>query len=418
MWPGSTDANTPMTPYVIELLLDARDAGFAVPDTMLQRALERLNEDLLAGGNSFYAYDNYEHLRLAEMAHAGYVLARVNRAPLGTLRALFDNEREKLVAPLPLAHLAAGLALMGDRTRADAALNEAFETEFTRPLWLGDYGSRLRDLALMLALAHEHELAQPQYDQRAFDLARELFGGGTNHYLSTQEQGAILRLGRALVRGAPRSFGASVRVGSSVSESTGRAVVSRSFTAAELASGVSIVPSGGAPLYVVHDATGTPRAPEVSNNAALRITRRWYRSDGTEWKPAALAEGEVLIAHLRVESAEAMADALIVDLTPGGLEVENLNLTDATQWQNVSIDGITLSERSAAASTRFEEYRDDRYVAAVNLYGGSPAHLFYLVRAVSPGDFVVPPPVVEDMYRPNLRAAGRAQPERIEVGVR
>jgi uncharacterized protein YfaS (alpha-2-macroglobulin family) len=418
MWPGSTDANTPMTPYVIELLLDARDAGFAVPDTMLQRALERLNEDLLAGGNSFYAYDNYEHLRLAEMAHAGYVLARVNRAPLGTLRALFDNEREKLVAPLPLAHLAAGLALMGDRTRADTALNEAFETEFTRPLWLGDYGSRLRDLALMLALAHEHELAQPQYDQRAFDLARELFGGGTNHYLSTQEQGAILRLGRALVRGAPRSFGASVRVGSSVSESTGRAVVSRSFTAAELASGVSIVPSGGAPLYVVHDATGTPRAPEVSNNAALRITRRWYRSDGTEWKPAALAEGEVLIAHLRVESAETMADALIVDLTPGGLEVENLNLTDATQWQNVSIDGITLSERSAAASTRFEEYRDDRYVAAVNLYGGSPAHLFYLVRAVSPGDFVVPPPVVEDMYRPNLRAAGRAQPERIEVGVR
>jgi uncharacterized protein YfaS (alpha-2-macroglobulin family) len=181
---------------------------------------------------------------------------------------------------------------------------------------------------------------------------------------------------------------------------------------------VSIVPSGGAPLYVVHDATGTPRAPEVSNNAALRITRRWYRSDGTEWKPAALAEGEVLIAHLRVESAETMADALIVDLTPGGLEVENLNLTDATQWQNVSIDGITLSERSAAASTRFEEYRDDRYVAAVNLYGGSPAHLFYLVRAVSPGNFVVPPPVVEDMYRPNLRAAGRAQPERIEVGVR
>ena len=31
----------------------------------------------------------------AYQAHAGYVLARVNRAPLGTLRALYDNERSK-----------------------------------------------------------------------------------------------------------------------------------------------------------------------------------------------------------------------------------------------------------------------------------------------------------------------------------
>ena len=98
-----------------------------------------------------------------------------------------------------------------------------------------------------------------------------------------------------------------------------------------------------------------------------------------------------------------------------GLEIENLNLSDARQWDNVTIDGVTLSDRANAADTRYEEYRDDRYVAALRLYGGSPGRLFYLLRAVSPGEFVVPPPVVEDMYRPALRASGTALPARITV---
>jgi uncharacterized protein YfaS (alpha-2-macroglobulin family) len=99
---------------------------------------------------------------------------------------------------------------------------------------------------------------------------------------------------------------------------------------------------------------------------------------------------------------------------PGGLEVENLNLTDPVAWGSVEIDGIALGDRYARAQPRFEEYRDDRYVAAVELHGGEVT-LMYLARAVSPGSFVVPPPFVEDMYRPTLRSIGEAIPARIEV---
>jgi hypothetical protein len=69
---------------------------------VLNKALDRINEDLLGGGNTHYEYEHYEHLRLAEMAHGGYVLARVGRAPVGTLRAMYDNERGSLLGPLPL----------------------------------------------------------------------------------------------------------------------------------------------------------------------------------------------------------------------------------------------------------------------------------------------------------------------------
>jgi uncharacterized protein YfaS (alpha-2-macroglobulin family) len=109
-----------------------------------------------------------------------------------------------------------------------------------------------------------------------------------------------------------------------------------------------------------------------------------------------------------------MPDALLEDLLPAGLEVENLNLTPSDQWADVTVDGVSLSDRGSEADIVHEEYRDDRYVAAIKLGYGS-AKLFYLVRAVTPGTYVVPPPQVEDMYRPDLRGVGEVSPTSITV---
>src|SRR3546814_15700790 len=74
-----------------------------------------------------------------------------------------------------------------------------------------------------------------------------------------------------------------------------------------------------------------------------------------------------------------------------------------------------ITGRARAADGLHEEYRDDRYVAALKLGAGRTARLFYLVRAVTPGTYTVPPPLVEDMYRPDLRGVGKAVPETIRV---
>lgn len=415
MWPGEAQATTQLTPMVAELMLAAREAGVAVPAEVLDRALDRLRDDLLAGGNTNWGYEHAEHLRLAEMAWAGWVLSKVERAPVGTLRALFDNERGNLAAPLPLVHLGAALKRMGDATRARQAIDEAFSRRFERPGWLGDYGSEARDLALMLAIARAEGLARPEHEARAIELARTLAARGGDLNLSTQEQVAILRLGHALAASAPRSFAASIAIGGRVEERTGLSTIARTLDADALAAGVRITPSGGAPLYVIEEAAGVPTAFEPSASEKLRISRRWFRTDGTPWTGGRLAEGDVLVARIEVESAEHLHDALIVDLVPGGLEVENLNLTDAAAWGSAAIDGIAIGDRYARTQPRFEEYRDDRYVAALELYPGSKATLMYLARVVSPGSFVVPPPFVEDMYRPEIRALGDAVPARIEV---
>ena len=135
----------------------------------------------------------------------------------------------------------------------------------------------------------------------------------------------------------------------------------------------------------------------------------------TLFEGGTLKEGETLIAKLTIEAKEEMPDALVVDLLPAGIEIENLALGDRGALGELVLDGITLNQREYSAEIRHEEFRDDRYVAALKLYGGSPAHLFYLVRAVSPGRFVVPPPMIEDMYRPRLRGLGQSVPEQLQV---
>src|SRR3546814_11066096 len=65
MWGNDSYVSPNLTPYIVEFLLDARDGGFMVPDSVLQKALKRLNEDLLAGGNEFYGRAHRSHLKFA-----------------------------------------------------------------------------------------------------------------------------------------------------------------------------------------------------------------------------------------------------------------------------------------------------------------------------------------------------------------
>jgi uncharacterized protein YfaS (alpha-2-macroglobulin family) len=427
MWGGDSYVVEILTPYVVEFLEDARDDGFNVPDDVLQKALKRLNDDLLSGGHPYYGYEHSDHLRFADEAYSGYVLARVNRAPLGTLRALYDNDRSKSVTALPLVQLGVALKLMGDAPRAEKAVAEAFAKKVDRPWYLGDYGSDLRDTALMIALTHRYGLNKPEYDARVFEIAgtmgtRQHESDDQQHrfgwrwsYLSTQEQIAIARLGKTLITDGDTVVSGTLSIGGTSSPINPDRLWSRIFSGADVRAGVRFMPEGDLPLYVTTDIAGVPKTAPAPDDHYVHIERRFYTLDGEPWEPGPLKEGDSLIVGIRLEAREAMPDALLADLLPGGLEIENFNLTDAKQWADIVVDGITITERGDAAEVRHEEFRDDRYVAALKLDQGQAAHVFYLVRAVSPGTYRVPPPLVEDMYRPEVRGIGKSEPASIKV---
>ncbi|QSX80048.1 alpha-2-macroglobulin family protein [Agrilutibacter solisilvae] len=418
MWGDGDYVNQSLTPYIVEFLLDARDAGFAVPESMLQKSLKALNEDLLAGGAPFYGYDHRDHLKFAYQAHAGYVLSRVNRAPLGTLRALYDNSRKESLTGLPLVHLGLALSLQGDRNRGAKAIAAGFAKDTKdRPQYLGDYGTRLRDDALMIALVHERKLAKPEYDARVVALGRELDNRRKERWfwLSTQEQVALARLGKALMADQSKRISGQWKVGDDSTPVTDVRLTGRQFDHATLSRGVSFDPQGEPPLYASLEVAGVPRSAPEPDNSVITVTRKYYRTDGTDWSGGALEEGDSLIVQLTIKSSVDMPDALVTELLPAGLEIENFNLGDAKQWAGVVVDGIEMADRDEAAEVRHEEYRDDRYVAALKLSTYDTAKLFYLVRAVTPGTYTVPPSLVEDMYRPDMRGVGKAAPATLTV---
>ena len=417
MWGNDGYVNPGLTPYIVEFLLDARDGGFNVPEAVLQKALERLNEDLLAGGNQFYGRDHRSHLRFAYQAHAGYVLARVNRAPLGTLRALYDNERKNTLTALPLVHLGLALSLQGDKARGEKAIGEAFAFKGDRPGYLWDYGSPLRDGSLMIALTHERGQARAAYDAKAVDIGREIDVRRNRGwlYLSTQEQIALARLGKALAAAQGKQVSGTLTEGGVGQPVPAARMVGRAYDGETLAKGVRFDPEGEPPLFVNIDVTGVPTAAPAVDASRIKVERKLYTTEGKPWTPAPLKEGEALIVALSITADVAMPDALLTDLLPAGLEIENFNLGDAKQWADVVVDGIEISDRSDAADVKHEEFRDDRYVAALDLDSGRTARVFYLVRAVTPGSYTVPPPLVEDMYRPDIRGVGRAVPGTITV---
>jgi len=417
MWPNDGYQVTYLTPYVADMLVTARENGIEPPELLIERTLKRLNDDMLSGGNTHYEYTYSDHLRVAEMAYSGYVLARLKRAPLGTLRVLHDNERGKLVAPLPLVHLGIALKLMGDNERGDVAIEEAFTKELKRPDYVGDYGTDLRDLALMVAMTLEQNVGKDKYEARLYELAAEYTGSKSEYwsYLSTQEQTALFRLGRALRMANGATVSGDVQIGGNSEPFAATRQVSRTFSPDDLSAGVRIQPSSEGKIYLNEDVVGYPSTAPKQQFDGVSIRREYFYTDGREYDGEPLTSGDVLVAALRVQADEDMRDALVVDLLPGGLEIENINLVDSSVFEGVTIHGQDMTYIGGSSEFQYQEFRDDRYVAALRLYNGQESKLFYIVRAVSPGEYKVPAPLIEDMYRPKLRGVGAAIPAKITV---
>ncbi|HKU72109.1 MAG TPA: hypothetical protein VJQ51_14840, partial [Burkholderiales bacterium] len=84
-----------------------------------------------------------------------------------------------------------------------------------------------------------------------------------------------------------------------------------------------------------------------------------------------------------------------------GLEIENLNIVQGEGMPPLKVANVDVSAAASDKRVKHREFRDDRFVAAVNL-DGNPLNLFYRARVVTPGRYAVPPLYAEDMYRPEI----------------
>jgi uncharacterized protein YfaS (alpha-2-macroglobulin family) len=415
LWGADSEEEYWLTAYVSDFLLRAREQGFGVPDEALKKASERLlryvqERNLIEVNYS----DNANHSRFAVQAYAGYVLARSQQAPLGALRSLYERRSDAL-SGLPLVHLAVALEKMGDQPRADELLNVGLVRGRKSNSWLGDYGSPLRDQALILALLEEHDLASQRREERLFNLADEVAG---QQWLSTQERNALYLAGRNLLSKPEPNWSATLQTGSLAFElnnaQSGLKLEGRDLLAPLSITNAASKPSE-TPLYQQLTLSGYPTKAPAAGGENLSIYREYLGMDGRKLDLNNLQSGELVLVHLAVAPKQRVPDALVVDLLPAGLELENQNLAQSSASLDDASSAVKEWRKSMQnAAIKHQEFRGDRYVAALDISGYETTHLLYLARAVTPGSYRVPPPQVESMYRPNWQALGQT-PGRLVV---
>jgi uncharacterized protein YfaS (alpha-2-macroglobulin family) len=158
----------------------------------------------------------------------------------------------------------------------------------------------------------------------------------------------------------------------------------------------TLVNTGAQPFLVQLSVDGVPRKLE-STSGAMKIRRTYVDADGKE--VTRVKHGQLLTVTLSVESSGKIDNLVLVDLLPGGLEIEDPRL--ATRSAALPPLGHDHQE---LLLPEFLERRDDRFLFFGSLIGNGTGYARYVVRAVTRGKFVIPPLRAEAMYDPDVAA--------------
>jgi alpha-2-macroglobulin len=368
--------------YVTDFLTRSREKGFAVPDVLFKNALDRIR-------NSVVNANEPEKDGGRDLAYGLYVLARNGAAPIGDLRYLADTKLDNLATPIAKAQLAAALALVGDRNRAERVYAAALDSLNPKPvLEYGrtDYGSQLRDAAALVSLGAEGNAPKATISQA---VARVEVARGLTPYTSTQENAWMVLAARAL---------AKETLALDVNGDAVKTALYRSYKAAEMAGQpLKITNTGDAPVQVVVSVSGAPVVPEPAASNGFAIERNYYTLDGKPADMTKARQNDHFAVVLKITEPKPIYGHIMVsDYLPAGLEIDNPNLVS-------SGDSGTLDWIEDGVDAADTEFRDDRFTAAIDRASDSKSvfTVAYVVRAVSPGKYVLPQAYVEDMYNPS-----------------
>jgi uncharacterized protein YfaS (alpha-2-macroglobulin family) len=367
-----------------------------VPDVAFRLALDRLRNYVATA-----AEPSKDGGR--ELAYALYVLARNGVAPIGDLRYIADTKLDDLATPIAKAQIAAALGLLGDRARAErvyaAALN-AIPKEPKLEYGRVDFGSILRDSAALVTLASEGNAPRPTITGA---LQRIEVSRGLTPYTSTQENAWLVLAARAIGKD-----GGGVSL--DVNGEARKGPLYRNMPAAALQSTpLKVANTGEGDLQAVVTVSGAPTTAEPAAEKGFKIERNYYTLDGEAVDVTKAKQNQRFVVVLKVTEPQPQFGRIVIaDHLPAGLEIDNPHLVS-------SGDTGTLDWIEDAKEPAYSEFRDDHFGAAFER-SASDAPVFtvaYVVRAVSPGKYVLPQAYVEDMYRPDR--FGRTATGSIEV---
>jgi len=396
-WPNSASVSDWGSIYALHFLTEARRAGYSVPDRCLNRGARHARSVLFTGEEvstrrtTGYEWRVRQQLRL--QAYAAYVLALMDRPERGAMTFLHESRDSELIAESRFL-LAGAFALAGDTGTAFRLLPASVHPQEAERETGGTFSSSVRNNAIVLTV-----LADIAPDHAGIPVLVEYLGrqAQRGRWGSTQENAwAFLALGKAM-----RQLAGGTYTGTLTVDSVKKAdLTAEPYTLADEDLGgkeIGINIQGDGRAYYYWEARGIPVGQTFQErDQGLVVRRSYFDADGGAVRPDSLSHGTLVVVEISIlaESQETK-NVIIDDMLPAGLEIENPRLESraALPW---------LSRNTMRPD--YMDIRDDRLLLFLDLPQGREQKFYYAARAVTAGQFVLPPIAAECMYNSALKS--------------
>lgn len=394
-WPGNRESDDWSTSYAGHFLLLAKDAGYFVPDQMLQqwKTYQKNKANLWAPSTTqFYGADLTQAYRL-------FTLALSKSPELGAMNRL---KAFQYLSPEAKWRLAAAYQLAGYPNVANSLIS-GLSTGFGRRVSPGiTFGSGLRDEAMVLetlTLMGKRNLAESVLNKMAAQLSED-------YWYSTQTTAYAL-LSIAEFTGKNKSLNkisARIKINGKDTTITSSSYIVRINVPFVNGNGaVSVNNLAGNTLFVKSTTKGQPLTGEVvnlvNNPQLLRMSVSYLNRNKEPLDISNLMQGSDFIVRVSVTNPGNRADynrMALTQIIPSGWEILNTRLFDA--------EGEFKS-----SPAQYMDIRDDRVYTYFDLKPNETKTFYLQVTAAYTGSFYLPAVFCNSMYDESIQASAEGR---------
>lgn len=385
-WPGGSRESEWGTLYATHFLAEAEKAGYQVPSYVLSRAANRIKnmiyEDRRESSSS-------RRWHIERSCYAVYILALLGKPDRSAMNYLKEREIRN-ISDYAQFLLAGAFALSGDMKTAEQYIPSDISPSNASRETGGNFNSGTKANALMLEVLVDVDPNHPSIPVLIKEIVAEL---KTSRYYTTQSTAlGFMAVGKALSRSGGSDYEGRIfldeeEIGTFTTETF--RIERENFDADK----IRIEIEGEGPCYYYWKISGIKKDANIREyDRQLYVRRRYLSEQGHPVSYSKIEQGQLLVAEITMKAlTDNLDNVIITDMLPAGLEIENPRL----QSQRV-LPWIG----SKSVYPEYMDIRDDRINIYLNLRRRVEYNFYYMLRAVTVGDFVLPPVEGEAMYDP------------------
>lgn len=409
-WRGDNNSNPWASNYVLNALLEAEAAGYALPIGMKQKLIDYQKKSSSSWRKSdtngyYYSHQQREY----DQAYRLYTLALAGQPNTGAMNRL---RGEKKLNATTRSLLAAAYALIGKTSVADELINSGDRSVKAYRELGYTFGSSIRDRALML-MTYQEMGKKDLCGKLALELAKEV---NQRNYLSTQEGAFMITAMAKYLDNQQVATGQGVQLvytaagGSATELGSNRGLVMLELPVSNSTQSFELKNNGKAQIYATLSNSARPLPGEetaVSKGLALNV--KYTDLDGNPIDVSSLKCGTDFVATYSVESGDVryrtLKNLALQQIAASGWEISNERMGLMKQDNPEDHD----KDWDTSNSYDYRDFRDDRVNTFFSMNRGSKNVFRLRMTAAYAGRYYLPTQLVEAMYDPEIRGSAKGR---------